>query len=205
MFENPEQSENVEVDLEPTPGAVDEVEIDLDHPTKEVPKTEGISAEEFQKERNRNEYLHRQMQKTLGELRQFTNNLSSGAGQQVQPSSEPDQELDEIDKVAQKDWKKGVSMVIQQELLAEKQKLQAQALQHQQYAELEKSKQLVRERYPEIDDESSETAKEYIRILNSDPSLLQEKRGPELAMYRMEEGMKTRGASPSATSGPDTM
>jgi len=171
------------------------VEIDLNK--EESPKDDKpVSADEFRKAQNRNEYLNRQMQKMM----ETVNELKQNVQQPVQEPEQPKVELDEIDQAAEKDWKVGVSMLAKREYeqlkAADKKKEAEQIALHQQHQALESSKQTVLKRYPNIDDSSTSEGQLYIQAINENPMLLKNTQGPELAMYKMEEIMRNQGQQP---------
>ena len=104
---------------------------------------------------------------------------------------------DELDQLLEKDWKAAVRKLAGEEAETRYQRavseLQRQQEAQQRVSVLEQSKEFVRKRHPEIDDGTSEKAKLYMEVLNEDPGILQEQRGPEIAMYRMEERLKGMG------------
>ena len=138
------------------------------------------------------EYQWRQFERSSREIQEVNRKVSELLDQVKQP--EPtDEPMDEIDKVAQKDWKKGVSMVIEQALENREKRLREERSKQSRVELLETSKQRVLERYPSLADESSEESKHYMEVINEDPSLLHDSRGPELAMYKMEEKLRSEG------------
>lgn len=58
---------------------------------------------------------------------------------------------------------------------------------------LEKSKQMVRSKYKDIDDPSSEISQRYIKIMQENPQYLNSEFGPVLVMRDMEDELKGEG------------
>jgi hypothetical protein len=93
----------------------------------------------------------------------------------------------EWDILAKKDWKLAVDMrshVQAQEIVRQNSQLTANN------SVLEKSKERVIARHPELNDQSSEKTKIYLRILQENPQYLQDPKGPVHAMRDMEEYME---------------
>ena len=86
--------------------------------------------------------------------------------------------------------------MIERRLQAEQAKHSETVRKQSQELELEKSRQKVRDRYPTVEDESSEEAHLMLEVINEDQSLRSNIHGPEIAMYRMEEKMRQRGIQP---------
>src|SRR3990167_404267 len=166
--------------------------------TKKEPQY--VSKDEFEKSQKRNEYLNRKLEKTLKQLDQFTSG-SYRRQEPVQALEIPDDisklTPEQINQIAENDWQKAVE--IKAELKARKvysdvQKQNAEEIKRNRLIEtLERSKQKVTSRYSDIEDPESEVGQLYIKVINEDPSLLQNVHGPEIAMYRMEEEMRKQG------------
>lgn len=179
---------SVTVDLEKKP-----VEKPDDKP-KEVRPPQDLS-----KLHNTIAYQTRQLEKAMRELQEMRTQLNSRPA----PKDEPQ---DEIDEIAQKDWKLGVKKVVLPEIEAKVQEIlekRDQAVREAQMKtakleSLEKSKQRVLEEYPEIEQEGSEINRLYIEVINEDQSLLSEPNGPELAMSRMERKLRALGRTPQS-------
>lgn len=161
------------------------VVVDLDPKKEEAKVEEKIDWQEFKKVQARIEFQNRQVDKKLKRLEELAERMSQPT---VQPTNEP---LDELDQVAQKDWKQAVKIIgkdAAKEFYDEIQaKRQVQENESKQFEELEGSKKRAADRHPELLDEASPKSRVYMQILTEDPSLLKNVRGPEIAMYRMEE------------------
>jgi hypothetical protein len=94
---------------------------------------------------------------------------------------------EEWDALADKDWKKAVdlraNMNAQRVLAESKRTSEAQTV-------LEKSKQTVLIRHPELNDNNSEKAKIFLNILNENPDYINHPKGPIYAMRDMEDYME---------------
>lgn len=104
----------------------------------------------------------------------------------------PSEAQDELDKMLEQgEWRKPVSAIAEetvQRILRQRESEQHQIAGQQEKARiLETSKKQVREKYPDIDDPNSETAKSYMKILNEKPHYLKSEFGPILAMRDMED------------------
>lgn len=190
-----EQAPQVIVE-KPEPQAT--VEIPLEG-SSEVRKPENqdfsISYEELKKMESRIGYQARQLEKRMKEMEAL-------ASQPKTQNSSPEQPSDDLDELANRDWKAAVSLLgeraarkvldeVQQRGVAEATKKAAED-------ELEKSKKLVLSAYPAIEDERTEEYRTYVEVLNEDPRLLQNPRGPEIAMYRMEKKLMSNGKVPKS-------
>ena len=202
----------VEDGSETEQGGVDEtpsqVTIDLDKKEGSTAKAESTTqvpvkkSDDYSKLNNTIAYQTRKMEQALREIAELKASL---AGKQKQSVQEPD-EQDEIDREAQRDWKKGVKLVVKPEIHAEieaefkRRELLEQEKQRvaKAEAELDKSKNRVLEKYPELNDEDSQVASIYRQVLNEDASLLSNQHGPEIAMYRAEERMRQMGLTPAS-------
>ena len=204
----PEEEPSVEIiEDEPgeTPEAPSQVTIDLDKPAQKQadhPKEAAKPSPELSKLNNTIAYQTRKLEQAMRELAEVRQQLSS----RTQPVVEKPQNLDEIDEIAQKDWKQGVKKVVEKDIEAkinESFAKREEAVRESQKrslaeAELEKSKQKVLQKYPQVEDESTEESQLYRQVINEDPSVLQNIHGPEIAMYRMEERMRQMGRTPQS-------
>ena len=150
--------------------------------------------------------INEKLERDSRELRESVNKLQRPGAPPVTPDK------DELDALVEKgDWKTAVGKIAdqraealyQQRVALEQQ--QAQLLASQQT--LERSKNSVVEKYPDLDpdtgDPESETSRAYAAELNKDPSLLSNMHGPEIAMYRMEQTVNPNGKS-AGTETPNT-
>ena len=193
---NDEPEENLD-----TPSSVT-VDLDKKPESKpDVPKETKTAQPDLSKLNNTIAYQTRQLEKAMREMAEMRTQLNSRP-QTVQ--KEAPQTQDEIDEIAQKDWKLGVKKVVEKDIEAQIQ----QALEKREQArleaerktasvnELEKSKSRVLDRYPTIEDQGSEEQRLYLEVINEDSTLLSNIHGPEIAMYRMEEKLRTMGRMP---------
>ncbi len=144
------------------------------------------------------------LKKVQNSIAYQTRILQKALNQQPSQTSEPvrnDREPDEIDRVAERDWKEGVRMVIQDEYktLMEKDKADAEkrAMEDQSMATMEANKQYVVNQYPELSDDGSDITKLYIEASNElasrDSGFFGNPYGPIAAMRVMEEKMRNMG------------
>ena len=201
----PDEEPEVEVvDSENEPEVVSQVvPDDLENkpaPKQEAPKPEVKTPQaspEIARLNNTIAYQTRQLQKAMSEMQALKEQFSKP--QKVSENQ------DEIDEIAQKDWKQGVKKVVEKDIESKVQEIlnkREEALAEVQRrnlseVELDKSKKRVMDRYPEIEQSGSEPNRIYLEVLNEDQSLLRNIHGPEIAMYRMEERLRQMGRTPA--------
>ena len=188
--------------------SVSQVVVDLEKKPeeKQEPKQEvksSPSTPEISKLNNTIAYQTRKLEQAMRELQEMREQLSSRPKQTVQQQNTV---IDPIDEVAQRDWKQGVRQLVDPEIEAKiqaafdkREQAQRELLRKQSLeSELDKSKRRVLDKYPEIDDDSSEASSLYRQVINEDQTILSNIHGPEIAMYRMEERMRQMGKTPSS-------
>lgn len=131
------------------------------------------------------------VQKSIEELKTIMLQSSSTITQ------EQGKELDELDKLAQTDWKAAVGKIAEtraREILnTEKQQIN-QVKQQEEIAQImEKNSQLVLSRHSELEDTTSEKSQIFQDILNNNPRWRTSPDGPLLTMYEMENELRKRG------------
>lgn len=177
-----------------------EVKVDLET-NKEVKSDPAAEAAEKQraaddKERKRQEFLSRKFEQGLKRLDEVLATIQPKVQPKVEPAEDP------IEAAAQKDWKLGVGMVLEQELSKRDQKEKEATEQRAREAKLDRSRQRVLQRYPTIADDDSEEAKLYLQSMNEmaqeDPAIYKNEYGPVLVMNRMEEKLQAMGKVPAA-------
>ena len=159
-------------------------------------------SEDLKKLHNTIAYQTRQLERAMREMEELKRVRNF---EEPKKTEIPKEDLDEIDIIAQKDWKLGVKKVVEKDIestisfILEKRKLEETKKFEQQnlYQQLEKSKQVVLSKYPKIEDEETEESNIYRQVINEDPSILKNVNGPEIAMYRMEERLKLMGKTPA--------
>jgi len=208
---DPKQPELEIIDSEPEDeNPRDQVVVDLEK--KPVPsspeKDKGLvdqtkqSQPDLSKLHNTIAYQNRKLDQAMRELQELKVQLVSRQEQTVPKETAKD--LDEIDEIAQRDWKLGVKKVVEQDIESKIQEIlqkRDQAVLESQRrmsleSELDNSKQKVLRKYPSIEDDTSEESSIYRQVLNEDQSLLSNVHGPEIAMYRMEDRMRSMGKTP---------
>lgn len=133
------------------------------------------------------------VQKSIEELKNImiANSPSSTITQ------EQEVKLDELDKLAQTDWKAAVRKLAQAEaneiLAKEKQKIEEQQSQEQISQLMEKNSQFVVSKHPELEDATSEKSQVFQETLNNNPRWRTSPDGPLLTMYEMENELRKRG------------
>lgn len=201
-------------DVEPKEPEV-EVQPQIEEPKKEMvvdlsPKKEeerkSINPEEIDKLHKRMEFQARQFEKSQRELRDAVQAIqslvSSQQGRVPDPVQSKEQPSDELDRIAEQDWKKAVKILGREAALEIFQEaLQQHEVQQQQISQqsiLEQSKRKVLERYPMIEDETSDEARLFLEAIEEDPNVKRDPYGPVVAMLRMEEKMAQMGRTPSS-------
>ena len=203
----PDQEPDVEIindEPEEAPDTPSSVTVDLDKKPDQkpdVPKEAPKPSQDFSKLNNTIAYQTRQLEKAMRELAEMRSQLASRPQTVQAPQSQ-----DEIDQIAEKDWKLGVKKVVEKDIESKVQEIlekRDQAIKEVQLKtaseqELEKSKKRVIDRYPSIEEQGSEEQRIYLNVLNEDQSLLRNVHGPEIAMYRMEERLREMGRTPQS-------
>ena len=174
------------------------IEIDLDKPVNPVPVSSEPKyvtiddLEKIRKQLNGLSYMGRQFNELSKKLDNFT--LAQGAqraGVSLNDSKDP------YDELVEKDWKQAVRTLAREEAEhLRQQQIQydyQRQLEQQKVSILEQSKQKVMAKYPEINDQDSEIAKKYMKILNQNQDYLRNDRGPVLAMRDMEDELRDEG------------
>ena len=184
------QEEQVVVDLEKKPENQADQPKQPEKPSPEISKLNNTIA-----------YQTRKLEQAMRELQEMKQRFAS-----VPQQSEKGQtaSTDEVDEIAQKDWKLGVRKVVEkdietkiQDAFAKKEQAEAEVKRRSAVeSELEKSKRKVLDKYPQIEDDSSEEAAIYRQVINEDNSILSNVYGPEIAMFRMEDRMRQMGKTP---------
>ena len=198
---DPKVPQDVEIEQPvETPEELSEVVVDLEK-KPEPPKQEAEKqSPELTRLNNTIAYQNRKLEQAMRDLQETKRLLSERAVQPVQK----EQPVDEIDELAQRDWKQGVKKLVESDIESKVQAIlekrdQAQRELYRKSSletELEKSKNKVREKYPQIEDDTTEEASLYRQVINEDTTILQNIHGPEIAMYRMEERMRQMGKTP---------
>lgn len=118
----------------------------------------------------------------------------------VEPSSTKqvvDTELDEIDRLAQTDWKAAVNKLAERKareiLDNEKVHIQEQQERLQVQNTMETNSQAVISKHPELNEEGSEKSEIFQSILSNNPRWRTSPDGPLLVMYEMENELRKRG------------
>ena len=115
----------------------------------------------------------------------------------VEKEPEPIVELDELDKIAQKDWKLAVRKLAAEEarnvVQSEKQRLDLARTQETVSVRQEQNSQAVLARHPELFDNASEKSQIFQSILDKNPEWRTSPDGPLLVMYQMEDELRKSG------------
>ena len=105
--------------------------------------------------------------------------------------------LDELDKMAQTDWKGAVRKLARQEAEAlrkiDQQKIQLDTAERERKQILVENERRVLERYPELNESTSEHSQIWWDKLNQNPRWRTSPDGPILVMREMEDELRNRG------------
>lgn len=192
-----------EVEIKPSEiKPVDQVNIEIDEKTgKPVAEVEAPKQTEDEVSKLRNQFFY--------ELRQSEKRQREAIEQYLQRISTPvkpeksNQEFDEIDQLAEQDWKKAVAKLAEKEAerkleaYKEQQKKENEERQIKEVAlyQEERSKQRVLKEFPDLLDESSSTFKNYMDIFNreamEDPSFLANPRKHEIVASQLRSNGHT--------------
>lgn len=165
----------------------------------EAPAAPSISTEEIRKLQATVAYQARQNERIQRELQEAMHTIRNRPAEA--PAEKP-QEVDEIDRVAQTDWKRGVSMLAEREaekkfkalMDQEKTRNEQEFAKQRTISQLEREKAWVLERTPSLSDENSEEFRGYYntynQMLQEDPSLAANPRAPRLIYYEWKDRQK---------------
>ena len=210
MFEDDVKPE-VEIKEDPETAVVegeDTLTVDLDKPAG-TPKAEDKPKPEPKKQDMDARRIHdlvgfqvrqqvKPIEKKLDELVAYLGEMRKGAT--PAQAEQIDEQLDEIDKLAQKDWKAAVKKLALEE--AQRHLQETIQFRGQQETEMlrqqvvEKSRNFVLSQYPQLADESSDERKVFNQVWNENPTLWNNPEGHRLAMYEMEERIRAMGRTP---------
>lgn len=176
---------------------------DIDNPNKEVEVKPEVKKETQEAQYVKLDELEK-IQKQLNGLsyigRKFdelSKRLDTFQAPQVNNTKVAPEDMDEYDKLVEKDWKGAVRKLAQEEAKALRQAdREAEAKQRmaaQQLSILEQSKKTVVDRYPQLSDENSEISHKYREVVQKHPEYLSNEFGPELAMRSMEDELRSEG------------
>lgn len=186
------------------------VEVELDAVTGKPieaakPSEPSISAEEFRKMQARYEYQSRQFEKTQRELQdELARMRSVQRPVEIQTEKTEDDKIyglskKELNQIGAEDWTKPVQMMAEKiaekkaqetfrTLMAEQERVRQEQVRTQTtQGILEREKNWVLEKEPSLNDETStefnEFYKTYNRMIQEDPTLVQNPRAPRLVYY----------------------
>jgi len=200
---NEPQVEIIPAEKQPQPAPEVEVDISSGQPVPSKPAEPSVSAEDFRKMQARYEYQARQFERSQRELQERLDRMAS-VPQPVHPEKPVENDIyglnkDELNQLGANDWTKPVQMMSEKiaakiaetkikEFFEEREKKQAEQLRQQTSTNiLEREKNWVIEQEPSLNDETSEQFRgfyaTYNRLIQEDPTLLQNPRAPRL-VYR---------------------
>ena len=181
-IEEEEKEETPQVEVE------EEEEEEKEEITEEKPKKD--KTQSFRNKVYAQDRIINKLQKEIEELKKQPK-VSSAS------TEETAKELDEIDKLAEKDWKAAVGKIVEfkaKELLKiDKEQLKKEREQEEVNQILDKNTERVRQRHPELDDPTSEKSQIFLRVLESNPRWKNSPDGPLLVMREMEDELRSKG------------
>ena len=158
----------------------EEEEVEQKPEPKEKPKQDHSRNKEYAQDR-----IISKLQKEIEELKT----------QPPQPAVEP--AADDLDKLAQTDWKAAVDKIAekkyQQLYEATQSKIQQEAQEKERKQIQETNEQKVLSKYPELNDSSSEHSQIWFEELNKNPRWRTSPDGPILVMREMEDVLRSKG------------
>ncbi len=160
---------------------------------KEEEKKETVKQDPLKNKVYAHDRILASVQRSIEELKNImlTNAPSSAINR------EQENKLDELDKLAQTDWKAAVGKIAEARTTAILNNERAQVEQNRQQVEvsqlMERNSQFVLSRHSELEDETSEKAQIFQDILNNNPRWRTSPDGPLLTMYEMENELRKRG------------
>lgn len=194
----PEKEKELEVKV---PAADEPKEVKVDLEKKAVvtpdPAADAVAKQKDadEKERKRQEYLSRKFEQGLKKLDEVLAKIEPKAPEKQEDSK------DEIDQLAEKDWKLGVTKLTEKVIEQRESKLREEMEARSREQRLELSRQKVVQRYPNVEDPNAEEGRLYRESMNEmaaeDPSIYQNVYGPVLVMNRMEEKLQSMGKVPN--------
>jgi len=199
---DPDEKQEISVkeDEPDTSQEIVEIPTDKEKPAEEPQVDLAKLKEDLEKSHRRTEYLNRQLDRTLRELKNQPQ-VTSSQPSQTMPGLDPNQ-MDEADKMVMQDWKKGSWMAVEpkveekvNEILKQREQQINQASQEQlRLAAFNASQAKVISKYPELDPnnpkENSEVFRAYAEEMNKPENqgiMHGNAFSPELIMARMEE------------------
>ena len=176
--EEPKETEEggIEVLLEEEKGEEEKQEVKTE--VKEEPKEE-VKQDSFKNKVYAQDRIISKLEKKIEEL------------EAKKIESEP--ELDDLDKLAQTDWKKAVAEIVKRERTATDKEIQAKSQERERLQILQQNEQTVLSKYPELNETTSEHSQIWFDVLNKNPRWRQSPDGPTLVMREMEDVLRSRG------------
>lgn len=181
------ESNSIEVDLEDKQDA---------SKAKDEPKYVTVDdLQKIQKQLNGVSQTIRHVRDIPSQIEEIKKSISQNKGL---TSVEKKEAKDELDEMLEKgDWRTPVERLAEKrfnELMADRERQTQTENQRQQKLNLlESNKSAVRQKYPEIDEQDSEIAKRYQKVLYEKPHYLSSEFGPVLAMRDMEDELRADG------------
>src|SRR3990167_4634564 len=100
---------------------------------------------------------------------------------------------DDLEELVQKDWKMGVEKVVERVLTRQTEKTNAESQAQFEARIRQESIEKAMTKHPELNDPTSEKAKEFQKVLQENPDYVTNPRGPLLTAYEMENRLNSRG------------
>lgn len=185
--EKPEQDSDVSILFDNNGNPIKKEEVRKPD-TSALPENLQNFQKEIDKKLNASFYSQRKMEE---QLREISQRLQPPPAKEVQPPA------DEWEEKVKKDWKGTVRELARLEAEELRKKdFETQRIQQRETAEnniREQGKKTVLDKYPDLNDETSEKAQLYRQIVMANPDYLTNPRGPVLAMRDMEDQLRDEG------------
>jgi hypothetical protein len=164
------------------------LEIDLDDDgSQEEEDTRHPAEIRLDQEKKELKEMNQNLQRQIEELNQKITPAQAPVTTPGDPNDPMNWTKEQWDELATTDWQKAVDL--RAEIKARQ--IQETVNTNTQFNDAqEKSKQTVLSRHPELNDVNSEKAKIFKNIVTANPEYIHSKKGPEMAMYEMENYME---------------
>lgn len=133
------------------------------------------------------------VQRSIEELKTIMLNNSTSSV----TTHEQDEKLDELDKLAQSDWKSAVGKIAEARvktiLETERQQINQEKEREAVVQAMTQNENVVLSKHPEVEDKTTEKSQIFQEILDKNPRWRTSPDGPLLTMYEMENELRKRG------------
>jgi len=171
------------------------VEVTLEKETDEEQEVQVETKVDEHKEDLKRKNAHFAQQRIISKLQEEVEELRKS---RVEPAPVvEDIPMDELDKLAQTDWKAAVKKLARQEAQAldrtRQEQIAKQSEQESYRTALANSEKIVLGKYPELNDNTSEHSQIWLDVLSQHPDWRKSPYGPTLVMREMEDVLRSKG------------